>query len=98
MTVKKKPMPKALAEIALGRDYITTREFAKTVNRREETIRKNYHLYGHTYGIRPLKIGGGPLSWPVDRIAALLNGEMTDAERRLWETKNPRSCVLGLSD
>jgi hypothetical protein len=65
--------PTALAEIAQGRDHLLTPEFGKAISRAPQTIRKNFCLTGHCFGIRPVKIGGR-LLWPVDSIAALLNG------------------------
>jgi hypothetical protein len=64
----------ALAEIAAGRDHIQTAEFARAANRSSQTIRKNYCLNGHCFGIRPVKFGNR-LLWPVSAVAALLNGE-----------------------
>ena len=66
-------VPEALAAIATGRDHIQTAEFARASNRASQTIRKNYCLTGHCFGIRPVKFGNR-LLWPVAQIAALLNG------------------------
>ena len=66
-------IPPALAEIAEGRDYVQTAEYAHAVNRAVQTIRKNYCLTGHCFGIRPIKFGN-KLLWPVASIAALLAG------------------------
>lgn len=66
-------IPPALAAIATGRDLIQTAEFALAANRSSQTIRKNYCLSGHCYGIRPVKFGG-KLLWPVASIANLLTG------------------------
>lgn len=68
-------LPPALAEIAKGRDHINTAEFAKATNKAPQTVRKNYHLTGACFGIRPIKVGG-TLLWPVDKTAALLQGEV----------------------
>lgn len=67
------PLPPALAAIATGRDHIKTSEFARATNRASQTLRKNYCLTGHCFGIRPVKFGNR-LLWPVSGIAALLNG------------------------
>ena len=67
-------LPEALAEIAKGRDHITTAEFARACNRASQTIRKNFCLNGECFGIRPIKFGNR-LLWPVSPIAALLTGE-----------------------
>ncbi len=40
----------------------------------EQTLRKNYCLYGHCYGIVPIKVGNR-LLWGDDDIARVLNGE-----------------------
>lgn len=66
-------VPEALAAIAVGRDHIQTSEFARATNRADQTIRKNFCLTGHCFGIRPIKFGNR-LLWPVASIAALLNG------------------------
>jgi hypothetical protein len=66
-------IPDALAAIATGRDHINTSEFARASNRVSQTIRKNYCLTGHCFGIRPVKFGNR-LLWPVADIATLLNG------------------------
>lgn len=68
------PLPRALAEIAAGRDHILTREFAKAVSKAPQTILKNHCLKGGYFGVRPVKIGRD-LLWPVAEIAALLNGK-----------------------
>jgi hypothetical protein len=66
-------IPPGLAAIAAGRDLISTAEFAKSVTRATQTIRKNHCLQGECFGIRPVKFGNR-LLWPVAEIAALLNG------------------------
>lgn len=66
-------IPIQLAKISQGRDHVTTREFAKAINKKPQTIRKNYCLFKHSYGIKPVKIGN-QLMWHVPDIAALLNG------------------------
>lgn len=66
-------IPTTLAAIAIGRDHIKTEEFARCVNRANQTIRKNYCLTGECFGIRPVKFGNR-LLWPVAEIAKLLNG------------------------
>jgi hypothetical protein len=69
-----RPIPAALAVIAAGRDHVVTEEFARAMNRANQTIRKNYCTTGSCFGIRPIKVGNR-LLWPVVQIAALLNGE-----------------------
>ena len=66
-------IPQALAVIAQGRDLITTKEFAKATNKATQTIRKNYCMQGHCFGIVPIKIGAN-LAWPVKDVAKLLLG------------------------
>ena len=68
-------IPEALAAMAAGRDFITTREFATALNKATQTVRKNYCLTGECYGIRPVKVGNG-LNWPVVPTAALLTGSL----------------------
>ena len=68
-------IPEALAAMAAGRDFITTREFARALNKATQTVRKNYCLTGECYGIRPVKVGNG-LNWPVAPTARLLTGSV----------------------
>ncbi len=58
-------------------DLATTEEFAQSTKCSTKTIRKNYCLTGHCYGIRPVKVGGR-LLWPVSDIVRLLNGEILE--------------------
>lgn len=67
------PIPAALALVAQGRDHIRTSEFAHAMCRAKQTILKNHCLTGECFGIRPIK-RGRLLLWPVDQIAAILNG------------------------
>lgn len=62
-----------LKKRANGADHVGTQEFAIAVNKQSQTIRKNYCLNGHCYGIRPKKIGNA-LLWPVAEIERLLSG------------------------
>lgn len=66
-------IPPALAAIAAGRDYITTREFAKVINKAPQTIRKLHSQTGEAYGIRSVKIGNEH-TWPVVRVGCLVTG------------------------
>ena len=66
-------LPAGLASIAGHRDLITTSELAQTLNVAAQTVRKNYCLTGHAYGIRPVKIGNR-LLWSVENVAAVLLG------------------------
>lgn len=67
-------IPPALADIARGRDHLTTAEFARATNRACQTIRKNYHMDGSCFGIRPVKVGNR-LLWPVAAVAKLLHSK-----------------------
>jgi hypothetical protein len=64
-------IPPALAKLAVGRDNLTTREFAKAVNKAEQTVRKLHSTCGEVYGIKPTKIGN-QLQWSVASTAKLL--------------------------
>jgi hypothetical protein len=65
----------ALAQVAAGRDHLTTNEFARAVGRSSQTVRKNHCEQGECFGVRPVKVGGR-LLWPVSATAALLeNGD-----------------------
>lgn len=66
-------IPPALATIAMGRDHVTTAEFAQAISRAAQTIRKHLCLTGAAFGLRPVKLGGR-LLWPVVEIAAILAG------------------------
>lgn len=66
-------MPPELARIAQGRDFLTTGEFARALNRAPQTVRKNLCLQGHCFGIKPRRVVGR-LLWPVSDTAALLGG------------------------
>jgi hypothetical protein len=60
-----------LDAIAAGRDYINTPEFARAIGMTSQTVRKNHHLFGSCYGIKPRKIGNR-LCWPVAKVAQLI--------------------------
>lgn len=64
-------IPQGLSVIAGNRDLITTPEFAQVFNVQPQTVRKNYSMTGHAYGIRPKKIGNR-LLWSVAQIAEKL--------------------------
>ena len=62
----------ALHQMTNGRkDFLSTEEFAKSISRSTNTLRKNYCLTGHCYGVKPIKVGGR-LLWPVSEIIVLL--------------------------
>lgn len=63
----------ALIATATGRDHIETAEFARAVNHASQTIRKNYCINGHCFGIRPIKVGN-KLLWPLIEVARVLKG------------------------
>jgi hypothetical protein len=71
---RQQQIPPALATIAAGRDHIDTREYAHALSKSPQTVRKNYCLTGHCYGIKPIKVGNR-LLWPVAETAALLQGD-----------------------
>ncbi|OIQ94830.1 hypothetical protein GALL_231850 [mine drainage metagenome] len=64
-------MPPELARIAQGRDYLLTDEMARAFGRSGQAARKNYCLTGHSWGIKPRKVGGR-LLWPVVEVARVL--------------------------
>jgi hypothetical protein len=66
-------LPPELAKVAGDRDVITTAEFARAISGSQQTLRKNYCLTGHAYGIKPIKIGNR-LLWSVKAIALLIGG------------------------
>jgi hypothetical protein len=73
-------LPPALAEVATGRDNLTTQEFANAVNKAAQTIRKLHCLTGEAYGIRAIKIGNR-LLWPVAQIARLLSNTSSEVAK-----------------
>jgi len=72
--VRESILPTQLAKLAGNRDNITTDEFALVVSVSQQTLRKNYCLTGHAYGIKPIKVGNR-LLWSVDEIATLIGGQ-----------------------
>jgi hypothetical protein len=66
-------MPPELARITQGRDFLTTVEFARALNRAPQTVRKNLCIQGHCFGVKPRNVGGR-LLWAVSDTAALLGG------------------------
>jgi hypothetical protein len=73
--MNQKNTPAGLAQVAGGRDHISTDEFASAFNRKGQTVRKNFCLTGECFGVRPIKLYGR-LLWPVDAVAASLRGEV----------------------
>lgn len=51
-----------------------TKKAASHLNCSPQTMRKNFCLYGHCYGIVPIKVGNR-LLWEDDDLAKVLNGE-----------------------
>jgi len=68
-----KNLPPKLSVVAGDRDLITTIEFANVFSVASQTVRKNYSLTGHCYGIKPAKVGNR-LLWSVARVAECLGG------------------------
>lgn len=64
-------IPPGLAEVAQGRDYIRTEEFAHAMCRAVATVHKNHCLTGECFGVRPVK-RGKLLLWPVAAVAHAL--------------------------
>ncbi len=60
-----------LSAIAGHRDLITTPELAKLLNVSPQTIRKNYCLSGHCYGLKSVKLGN-KLLWTVQSITQVM--------------------------
>ena len=53
----------------------TTKEAARELRAAEQTMRKNYCLYGHHHGLRPVKQPSGRLLWRAAEVVALATGE-----------------------
>jgi hypothetical protein len=64
-------IPPRLAEIAGGRDFLKTAEYARTIGITGQSARR--HACYETGPVRPIRVGGR-LLWPVDQIASVLNG------------------------
>ena len=64
-------IPPGLAEVAQGRDYIRTEEFAHAMCRAVATVHKHHCLTGECFGVRPVK-RGKLLLWPVAAVAQAL--------------------------
>jgi hypothetical protein len=66
--MKQTVIPKGLALLAAGSDYVPTYVFGTVFSCSPQTARKEHCLNGHCYGIRPIKVGN-KLLWPVESIA-----------------------------
>ena len=75
-------IPKQLAKLAAGRDFIVTDEIAAATNHKPQTVRKTHCQTGEYFGIRPVKLGNR-LLWPVADVAKLLNGEHQKSKKAL---------------
>lgn len=64
-------IPAGLAELAQGRDFIRTEEFAHAMCRAVATVHKNHCMTGECFGVRPIK-RGKLLLWPVTAVAQAL--------------------------
>ena len=61
----------ALAELAQGRDHITTSELAGLVCLKAASVRKVYQTTGTFCGVRPVILGRA-LLWPAVDVARIL--------------------------
>lgn len=66
-----KAIPPSLAEIARGRDHLSTAEVARALLKAPGTLRRMHSQCGHVYGLRPVKVGSS-LRFAVQDVAALL--------------------------
>lgn len=73
MKQEKIETPSCLAAITVGRDHISTREFARALGKASGYIHKLHSRNGEAYGVRPIKVGRD-LLWPVVAVAAILTG------------------------
>lgn len=69
-------MANALLQASELRKAVSTAEAAKALNRHPQTLRN--WACTNSGPIRPIKIGGR-LAWPLDELARLLGGEVTNA-------------------
>ena len=48
--------------------HLSTKEFARELHVKDESVRRSLCIKGHYLGIRPLKMPNGRLLWPVPEI------------------------------
>lgn len=54
--------------------YISTREAARLLGIRSQSLRSALCLNGHYRGVRPIKLPNRILRWPADAVESLLAG------------------------
>ena len=60
-----------LAVVATNRPFITTEEFASLLALRSQTLRKQFCVNGHYFGVKPIKMPNGRLMWPANALEQL---------------------------
>lgn len=73
---KKKSPLRSPMPLPMNRDFLSTEEFAKVLAVNPQSLHKRYSATGSYHGVRPKKLPNGRLHWPVERVKALLNGEI----------------------
>lgn len=73
-------IPPSLANLASGRDFLSTDEAAHVLNRRPQTLRRWACLGDGP--IRPIR-QFGRLGWPVTELAKMLAGDFADPTKCL---------------
>ena len=56
------------------KDNLTTAQFAAELGLRPDSLRRRVQIDGSYYGVQPLKLPNGRLSWPADALQVLKNG------------------------
>ena len=59
----------------IGRDHISTNEFALLARVKPQTLQKRHHDCGHYFGVRPKKLANRLLAWPINEIERFLLGD-----------------------
>jgi hypothetical protein len=68
------PVTSALTELAAVSDFLLTKELARFLRCKSQTIYKAYSEAGHYLGIRPLKLGSRNL-WRIKDVLRVLDEE-----------------------
>lgn len=61
--------------------FLSTKDFGKLFNLKPQTVRKNYCLNGHVYGVVPKKMPNKKLGWPTDNALEVLYGNQPTTQQ-----------------
>ena len=62
-------------------EYLTTREFGKSIGSTPESIRVRLCKHGSYFGIKPEKLPNRRLLWPADALEILLSKKMKECRQ-----------------